>query len=100
MFLLDMAWDLNQVYDALEQLPRRSWDNYRHNLNFIFESTPQSYKERIIKAMKVVFGENQRFVPLVGRHFRQEDVRAQQPDTEEYHDPDQLDPSMFLSRTS
>ena len=58
------------------------------------------YKERIMKAVKVVFGENQRFVPLVGRHITQEDVRAQQPDTEEYHDPDQLDPSMFLSRTS
>ena len=35
-----------------------------------------------MKAVKLGFGENQRFVPLVGRHFTQE-VRAQQPDTEE-----------------
>ena len=61
----------------------------------MFEANPQSYKERIMKAVKLVFGENQRFVPLVGRHFTQEEVRAQQPDTEEYHDPDKLDPTMF-----
>ena len=51
MFLLDMAWDLNQVHDALQRLPQRSWDTYQRNLNFIFESNPQSSKERIMKAV-------------------------------------------------
>ena len=95
MFLLDMAWDLSQVHDALDRLPQRGWDHFRHNMNFMFEANRQSYKERIMKAFKLVFGENQWCVPLVGRHFTQEEVRAQQPDTEEYHDPDKLDPSMF-----
>ena len=84
MFLLDMAWDLSQVHDALDRLPQRGWDHFRHNMNFMFEANPQSYKERIMKAFKLVFGEN-----LVGRHFTQEEVRAQQPNTEEYHDPRQ-----------
>ena len=46
-------------------------------------------------AVKIVFGENQKFVPLVGTRFTQEDVRARQPDTEESHDPNDLDPAMF-----
>ena len=92
MFLLDMAWDLNQVYDALQRLPQRSWDACQQNLKLIFEQNPQSYKDRMMRAVKVLFGENQRFVPLVGSHFTQEDVRARQSDTEEYHDPDKLDP--------
>ena len=29
MFLLDMAWDLSQVYDALDRLPQRGWDHFR-----------------------------------------------------------------------
>ena len=64
MFLLDMAWDLSQVHDALDRLPQRGWDHFRHNMNFMFEANRQSYKERIMKAFKLVFGENQRFVPL------------------------------------
>ena len=53
MFLLDMAWDLNQVCDALQRLPQRSWDACKQNLNFIFEQNLQSYKDRIMRAVKV-----------------------------------------------
>ena len=95
MFLIDMSWDLNQVYDELDRLPREGWDHFRQNLNFLFEANPQSYKDRVERAAKVVFGDNWKLSPLVGRRFTQEDVRAQQPDTEDYQDPDDLDPTVF-----
>ena len=41
------AWDLSQVYDALDRLPHRGWNHFRHNLNFMFEAKPQSYKEKV-----------------------------------------------------
>ena len=95
MFLIDMAWDLGQVYDQLDRLPRQGWDYFKHNLNFMFEANPQSYKDRVVRASKVVFGDNWRLSPLVGKPFTQDEVRDQQPDTEDYQDPDNLDPAMF-----
>ena len=48
-----------------------------------------------MRASKTVFGDNWRLSPLVGKPFTQEEVRDQQPYTEEYHDPEDLDPAMF-----
>ena len=95
MFLIDMAWDLNQMYDELDRLPREGWNHFKQNLNFLFEANPQSYRDRVECAAKVVFGDNWKLSPLIGRRFTQEEVRAQQPDTEDYQDPDSLDPMVF-----
>ena len=95
MFLIDMAWDLNQMYDELDRLPREGWNHFKQNLNFLFEANPQSYRDRVERAAKVVFGDNWKLSPLVGQRFTQEEVRAQQPDTEDYQDPDSLDPTVF-----
>ena len=94
MFLIDMAWDLNQMFDELDRLPREGWNHFKQNLNFLFEANPQSYRNRVERAAKV-FGDNWKLSPLVGRKFTQEEVRAQQPDTEDYQDPDSLDPATF-----
>eukprot|EP00435_Cladocopium_sp_Y103_P002188 s2174_g1.t1 len=61
---------------------------------------PESYKERVQNAIEKIYGKSRKLVPPTGKPFTQDDVRAEQPDTDDYHDPKNLDESMFPKTAS
>lgn len=100
LFALDCAWNVDRVEFELDRLPEESFEHFRRNMNFIFEASPESYKETISQVTKLVFGESRKHIIPRGVAFTAEEVKLRQPDTDDFMDTKTMDPKMFASAPS
>ena len=70
---------------------------FKRGINFVLDALPVSYQENVAEITKLLFGESRRHIIPVGKSFTVEDVKALQPDTEDFLDVKNLAPGMFAT---
>ena len=63
----------------------------------MLDTLPESCQERIAEITQLVFGQSRRHILPTGSAFTVEEVRARQPDTDDFLDVKNLDPKMFAT---
>ena len=97
MFAVDCGWNVSRVGLELLGLEQETWDHLKRNVNFVLDALPVSYQEKVAEITKLLFGESRRHIIQVGKSFTVEDVKAQQPDTQDFLDVKNLAPGMFAT---
>jgi hypothetical protein len=97
MFAIDCGWNVGRAGLELASCEQETWDILKRNLRFVLDDLPVSYQEKIANITKLLFGESRRHIIPVGKSFTVEDVKAQQPDTEDFLDVKNLAPGMFAA---
>ena len=97
MFAIDCGWNVGRAGLELASCEQETWDILKRNLSFVLDDLPVSYQEKIANITKLLFGESRRHIIPVGKSFTVEDVKAQQPDTEDFLDVKNLAPGMFAA---
>ena len=95
MFAVDCGWNVGRVSLELSALEQETWEHLRRNVNFVLDALPISYQERVSEITKLLFGESRRHFIPIGKSFTVDDVKAQQPDTQDFLDVKTLAPGMF-----
>ena len=95
MFAIDCGWNVGRSSLDLASCEQETWDDLRRNLSFVLDDLPVSYQNMVANVTKLLFGESRRHIIPIGKSFTVEDVKAQQPDTEDFLDVKNLAPGTF-----